>query len=325
VTVQSPAATSAGTAVRSENLVRRFGETRAVDGLTFEVGAGETFGFLGHNGAGKTTTIRLLNGVLGRDGGRAEVLGLDPAVHGVRVRARTGILTETPSLDERLTARENLAFFGLLYGLTGGRLADQVAGLLAAFGLDDRAGDRVGGFSRGMKQRLALARTLLHDPDVLFLDEPTSSLDPVAAREVHELVEGFRRDRRRTVILTTHNLVEAQRLCDRVMIMQRGRALAVGSPAELARTVVAARDVEIEVPAAHRDVAVRVLREAGIEVTSGPTGLTFRVERRDSIPEAVARLAGAEVAIYRVAEREPDLEAVYFELHGRSADTTATP
>ena len=313
--------TSAAPAVRAQNLVRRFGETRAVDGLSFEVGAGETFGLLGHNGAGKTTTIRLLNGVLSRDAGEIAVLGLDPAIHGVGVRARTGVLTETPSLDERLSARENLSFYGCLYGVTGRRLDDQVAALLNAFGLADRADDRVGGFSRGMKQRLALARTLLHEPDILFLDEPTAALDPVAARDVHDLVEGFRRDRRRTVILTTHNLVEAQRLCDRVMIMERGRALAIGSPAELARTVVAALVVDIEVPDEHRDVAVQALHEAGIgDVVSGPSGLTFRVDGREAIPAAVATLAGAGVSIYRVAEREPDLEAAYFALHGRSAD-----
>jgi ABC-2 type transport system ATP-binding protein len=308
-------------AVRATGLVRRFGDTAAVDGLSFEVAAGETFGFLGHNGAGKTTTIRLLNGVLGRDAGEAEVLGLDPALDGVAVRARTGVLTETPSLDERLSAAENLSFFGRLYGVAGRRLDDQVAALLAAFGLAERADDRVGGFSRGMKQRLALARTLLHDPDILFLDEPTSSLDPVAARDVHDLVDGFRRDRRRTVVLTTHNLVEAQRLCDRVMIMEHGRALAIGTPAELARTVVASRTVDIVVPAEQRDTAVLVLREAGLgDVAAGPDGLTFRVDDRDAIPTAVALLARAGVPIYRVAEREPDLETAYFALHGRSAD-----
>jgi len=314
---------SVAAAVRSENLVRRFGETRAVDGLSFEVGIGETFGLLGHNGAGKTTTIRLLNGALSRDAGEIEVLGLDPAVDGVAVRARTGVLTETPSLDERLSARENLSFYGRLYGVSGRRLDDQVTGLLTAFGLAERADDRVGGFSRGMKQRLALARTLLHEPDVLFLDEPTSSLDPVAAREVHDLVEGFRRDRRRTVVLTTHNLVEAQRLCDRVMIMEHGRALAIGSPAELARTVVASRTVDIEIPAEQRDAALGALRAAGFAgAKAAAGGLTVRVEDRDAIPIAVALLARADVPIYRVAELEPDLEAAYFALHGRSTDGT---
>ncbi len=309
------------TAIGAAGLGRRFGGIRAVEGLTFEVHAGETFGLLGHNGAGKTTTIRLLNGVLGRDAGEAAVLGLDPAVDGVAVRARTGVLTETPSLDERLSATENLGFFGRLYRLTGPRLDERVAALLEAFGLADRAGDRVGGFSRGMKQRLALARTLLHDPDILFLDEPTAALDPVAARDVHELVEGFRRDQRRTVVLTTHNLVEAQRLCDRVLIMEHGRALAVGSPGELAQAVIASRTVDIEVAEDHRDAAVAAIRAAGLgEASPGPAGLTLRVDQRDTIPAVVGVLARADVPIYRVAEREPDLEAAYFALHGRSPD-----
>jgi ABC-2 type transport system ATP-binding protein len=310
--------------IRAIELGRRFGAVRAVDGLAFDVRQGETFGLLGHNGAGKTTTIRLVNGVLGRDAGMVEVLGVDPAVDGVKVRARTGVLTETPSLDERLSARENLRFSGSLYGLVGQRLADQVEALLAAFGLAERADDRVGGFSRGMKQRLALARTLVHDPDILFLDEPTSALDPVAAREVHELVEGFRRDRRRTVVLTTHNLPEAQRLCDRVLIMERGRALALGTPAELARAVVAARAVDVEIPEEHRPAAIETLGAAGIPQVEGSAhGITIRVERREAIPEVVAALARAGIPIYRVAEREPDLEAAYFALHGLPAEGAA--
>ncbi len=312
---------TAAASVRAQNLVRHFGRTAAVDGLSFEIAAGETFGLLGHNGAGKTTTIRLLNGVLSRDAGDVRVLGLDPAVDGVEVRARTGVLTETPSLDERLSARENLVFFGRLYGVTGRRLDDQVAALLTAFGLAERARDRVAGYSRGMKQRLALARTLLHDPDILFLDEPTAALDPVAARDVHDLVEGFRRDRQRTVVLTTHTLVEAQRLCDRVMIMERGRALAIGSPAERGLTGAASRIVEGEVPAEQLDTALATLRAGGFDdAATSRDRLTFAVEDRDAIATAVSLLAGAGVRIYRVAENEPDLERVYFALHRRAAD-----
>jgi ABC-2 type transport system ATP-binding protein len=310
-------------AIRVSDLRRRFGALQAVDALSFEVGPGETFGLLGHNGAGKTTTIRLINGVLNRDDGAIEVLGLDPEVDGVGVRRRTGVLTETPSLDERLSAAENLAFVGSLYGVAARRLGDQITALLTAFGLADRANDRVGGFSRGMKQRLALARTLVHDPDILFLDEPTAALDPVASRDVHQLVEGFRRDERRTVVLTTHNLVEAQRLCDRVLIMERGRSLAIGSPGELARSVSQPRAVDIEVPPERVPAAVAALVGAGLgEVTAGDEALTLHVQRRDGIPAAVALLAHAGIPIYRVAEREPTLEAAYFGLHGRTLDGT---
>jgi ABC-2 type transport system ATP-binding protein len=304
-------------AVRVEGLVRRFGARTAVDGLSFEVGPGETFGLLGHNGAGKTTTIRLLNGVLSRDAGQISVLGIDPATHGERVRARTGVLTETPSLDERLTAVENLEFYGRLYGVTGSRLREQSRALLEVFDLTDRANERVARYSRGMKQRLALARTLVHDPDLLFLDEPTAALDPVAAREVHELVERSRRDERRTVILCTHNLVEAERLCDRVAIMRNGTAIAVGSPSELARSIQAPLTVEVEVDPADRERAIATLAEAGFgRPASTRAGVTFRAAGREAIPTAVAALVRAGVPVFRVANTQPDLEAVYFALYG---------
>ncbi|HEY7591433.1 MAG TPA: ABC transporter ATP-binding protein [Candidatus Limnocylindrales bacterium] len=312
-------------AVRVGGLVRTFDGRRAVDGLSFEVAAGETFGLLGHNGAGKTTTIRLLNGVLARHGGDVSVLGLDPGAEGERVRARTGVLTETPSLDERLSATENLEFYGRLYGVVGSRLRERVATVLAAFGLADRAGERVARYSRGMKQRLALARTLVHDPDILFLDEPTAALDPVAAREVHELVEGFHRDRRRTVVLCTHNLVEAERLCDRVAIMRDGRAIAIGGPAELARSIGVPLTVEVEVDEQDRERALAALRDVGVSEL-GPTraGITFHVARRDAIPQTVAALVRAGVPVFRVANAEPDLETVYFALYGRT-DEGAEP
>lgn len=309
-----------------EGLVRRFGDNVAVDRLSFEVRRGETVGLLGHNGAGKTTTIRLLNGVLAPDAGRLSVLGLDPATDGVRVRARTGVLTETPSLDERLSARENLEFYGRLYGLRGPALGRRVRELLELFDLGDRMDDRVDGFSRGMKQRVALARTLLHDPDILYLDEPTAALDPVATREVHELIEGVRRDERRTVVLCTHNLPEAQRLCDRVVIMQHGRAIAIGSPAELARAALTSRTVAIELPVERRAAALEALAGAGFPDASGvPDGVALRADGRDAVAAAVAALVRAGVPVYRVAPEEPDLEAAYFAIHERGAALAAPP
>ena len=297
-----------------------FGELVAVDQLSLEVAVGETFGLLGHNGAGKTTTIRVINGVLARQAGSVEVLGLDPATDGEAVRARTGVLTETPSLDERLTANENPAFYGRLYAVPPSELGDRVAASLRAFSLEDRGGDATAGFSRGMKQRVALARTLLHDPDIVFLDEPTAALDPVAAREVHELVEGFRRDRRRTVVLTTHNLIEAQRLCDRVAILQRGRALAIGTPAELARAVDSVGSVVIVVGPGEVGRAQVVLGKAGFRDVGVEGGsVRVAVHSPDAIPSAVRALVVAGLAIHRVAETEPDLEAAYFALHAAAA------
>src|SRR5512144_2911484 len=233
--------------IQLSSLSRRFGEKNAVDRLTLDVRAGEIFGFLGHNGAGKTTTVRLLNGVLKPTSGQTRVLGLDPQTEGPAVRAQTGVLTETPSLDERLTARDNLSIYADLYNVPRVDVSGRVNSLLSEFELADRADEKVGGYSKGMKQRLALARALLHRPKVLFLDEPTAALDPVAARHGHTLVETLARREGCTVFLCTHNLVEAQKLCDRVAVMEHGRLVALGTPSELTRQYVRRLDVEIEI------------------------------------------------------------------------------
>ena len=217
-----------------------------MDGLSLEVHAGEVFGLLGHNGAGKTTTVRLLNGVLTPYGGKARVLGLDPVKDGLALRHRTGVLTEDPALDERLTARENFSYYADLYGVPRSRVPERVEELLREFGLADRADEPVGGYSKGMKQRLALARALLHEPELLFLDEPTAGLDPVAAREVHGLIRELSRVKGRTVVLCTHNLIEAQRLCHRVAVLERGTLMALGTPEELIRGLDQELQVEVE-------------------------------------------------------------------------------
>ncbi|HEY6072849.1 MAG TPA: ABC transporter ATP-binding protein, partial [Anaerolineales bacterium] len=241
-------------------LSRRFGEIQAVDQLSLEVQAGEIFGFLGHNGAGKTTTVRLLNGVLEPTAGTARVLGLDPQIQGPALRLHTGVLTETPSLDERLTARDNLTLYADLYSIPRVSVPGRVDSLLAEFELEDRAREKVAGYSKGMKQRLALARALLHQPELLFLDEPTASLDPLAARHVNTLVETLARREGSTVFICTHNLVEAQKLCDRVAVMEHGHLVALGTPAELTRQYVKRLDVELEVDAVQMECTLEVLQ-----------------------------------------------------------------
>ncbi|MCS6845932.1 MAG: ABC transporter ATP-binding protein [Caldilineales bacterium] len=304
--------------ILTHELTRCFGSLVAVNRLSLEVAQGEVFGFLGHNGAGKTTTVRLLNGVLAASGGQARVLGLDPASQGTALRRRTGVLTESPSLDERLTARDNLAIFADLYGVPRERVRRRIAELLEHFELADRADEKVGGYSKGMKQRLALARALLHEPDLLFLDEPTAALDPVAARGVHELILRMARQEGRTVFLCTHNLVEAQRLCDRVGVMEQGRLVAVGAPQELARRYVHNLTVEVEVAPEDTDTALQALAGLPVAVQPGsPRGqLAVSGVRREAIPALVAALVHAGVAVYGVAPQEPSLEDVYFALHG---------
>jgi ABC-2 type transport system ATP-binding protein len=306
--------------IQTSSLTRRFGDKNAVDQLTLEVQAGEIFGFLGHNGAGKTTTVRLLNGVLEPTSGDMRVSGLDPQTQGPALRAKTGVLTETPSLDERLTARDNLSIYADLYDVPRADVQGRVHALLSEFELVDRADEKVGGYSKGMKQRLALARALLHKPELLFLDEPTSSLDPVAARHVHSLVENLARREGCTVFLCTHNLVEAQRLCDRVAVMENGRLVALGTPSDLTRQYVKRLDVDLELDPAQMDSALRILQEHPDLVVGTPKQekdvLTLTLSGRDAIPELLSVLVGKGLHIYRLAPQEANLEEVYFALHG---------
>ncbi len=205
----------------------------AVDNLSLDIRQGEVFGLLGHNGAGKTTTIRILNGILDPTAGSVRVMDLDPRTDGAELRRRTGVLTETPALDDRLTGWENLEIFAHLYRVPSDRVDATVSDLLDKFQLSQRAHQRVHTYSKGMKQRLALARTILNDPELLYLDEPTSGLDPVASHEVREMIREWGDQPHRTVFLCTHNLVEAQDLCDRVGVLERGRLRLLGSPEEL--------------------------------------------------------------------------------------------
>jgi ABC-2 type transport system ATP-binding protein len=302
----------------ADGLTRRFGDVVAVDRLTLEVQPGEIFGFLGHNGAGKTTSVRLFNGVLAPDNGNARVLGFQPVSEGPALRQHTGVLTETPSLDERLTGRDNLAIYADLYGVPQTRVAARVEELLASFELADRADEKVGGYSKGMKQRLALARALLHQPELLFLDEPTSGLDPVAARHVHDLILRLSHEQKHTVFLCTHNLIEAQNLCDRVAVLEHGRLVALGTPHELAQQLGRSLRLEIEVAPDGLGTALDIVRAVpGIAKPAQNDGtITLTGADREAIPGLVAALVSAGVRIYRVTPQEPSLEDVYFALHG---------
>jgi ABC-2 type transport system ATP-binding protein len=310
--------------ILAHDLTRRFGDVVAVDRLALEVEHGEVFGFLGHNGAGKTTTVRLLNGILAPDGGTARVLGFDPIENGPDLRRRTGVLTETPSLDERLTGRENLEIYADLYGVPIAEVAGRVEYLLEAFELEHRADEKAGGYSKGMKQRLALARALLHKPELLFLDEPTAGLDPIAAHHVHDMITRLSQEEGRTVFLCTHNLVEAQKLCDRVAVLEHGRLVAVGTPAELAHQWGRSQRLGLEVAPEGLSTAMDVLHttQGTANVVQENQALTVTGIGRERIPDLVAGLVAAGVRIYRVALQEPSLEDVYFALHGEEEELT---
>jgi ABC-2 type transport system ATP-binding protein len=301
------------------DLSRSFGPIQALKNLTLDVQPGEIFGFLGHNGAGKTTTVRLLNGVIEPGSGSIRVLGLDPQADGQALRARTGVLTETPSLDERLTAWDNLSIYADLYGVPHAEVRRRIVELLAEFDLADRAQEKVAGYSKGMKQRLALARALLHKPELLFLDEATSGLDPIAAHHVNELIERMARRENRTVFLCTHNLVEAQKLCNRVAVLEHGQLVALGTPAELTRQYVRRLDVEIEVAEEQVPATLNVLKSLPELVAGDPSkpngAIVVAINQRESIPDVLNCLLQNHIRVYRIAPQEANLEQVYFNLH----------
>ena len=217
-------------AIQTQNLTRRFNGLTAVNQLSLEVPAGTVFGFLGPNGSGKTTTIRLLLGLLAADEGAATVLGYDVANDAARVRELSGALLEHTGIYDRLTAYDNLDFYARIARLSKEERETRIKELLTSVDLWERRNDTAVDWSRGMKQKLAITRTLLHSPRLIFLDEPTAGLDPIAAAALREDILKLVRESGVTVFLTTHNLAEAEKICDRVAVIKEGKLLTVGSP-----------------------------------------------------------------------------------------------
>jgi len=225
--------------ITTNGLTRRFGDLVAVEDLHLEVSKGEIFGFLGPNGAGKTTTVRMLAALIAPSSGTANVAGFHLGRENRAIHRHVGVLTESPGLYKRLSARDNLLFFAKLHGVKD--FVSQVEHYLRLFELWERRNDLAGGLSKGMRQKLALARALLHEPDILFLDEPTAALDPEAAKVVRELIETLR-TKERTIFLCTHNLDEADRLCDRVALFNQ-HLITVGDPQQLREQMYGRRTV----------------------------------------------------------------------------------
>lgn len=219
--------------IKVDHLIKRFGEVAAVDDVSFDVGAGEIFAFLGPNGAGKTTTIKMLTTLLKPSAGRIEIDGLDPAKQSNEVRKRFGIVFQDPSLDQELTAWENMDLHGVLYHVPRRLRHERTEMLLRLFELWDRRDDFVKTFSGGMKRRLEIARGFLHTPKILFLDEPTLGLDPQSRNQLWTHVAGLNETEKVTVFLTTHYMDEADRVAERIAIIDHGRIVAQGTPDEL--------------------------------------------------------------------------------------------
>lgn len=293
-------------------------EVEAVRGITFSVQRGELFGLLGPNGAGKTTTIKMLITLLLPTSGRASLLGYDVVAQPRQVRQRVGyVFGGDRGLYERLSALDNLRYFAELYAVPPREQRVRIGELLELVGLTGREKERVEGYSRGMRQRLHIARGLLHRPELLFLDEPSIGIDPVGARELRATVRELV-DRGTTVLLTTHYMFEADELCDRLAVMAAGRIVATGTPRDLKQTVSAGQVLDVEVfglPAeAVREIgALAGVRSVVVEERGQAQLLSVYAEPGIDVAQAVlARVAGVRVG--RVVTREPTLEDAYVEL-----------
>jgi ABC-2 type transport system ATP-binding protein len=300
-------------AIACRGLTRAFGPRRALDGLDLEVEEGAVFGFLGPNGAGKTTTVRLLLGLLAPSAGSVRVFGLDPVAQGERVRAATGVLLDQVGLYDRLTAWQNLALAARIAKLPAP--AARIEAALRRVQLWERRQDHVSGFSRGMRQKLGIARALLAGPSLLVLDEPTASLDPENIKMVRDLLLGLAREGGRTIFLCTHHLDEAQRICSQVAILQRGRLVASGPPGALGGDGPAVR---VRVRCARPEVARAAALDLAGAVALGPpeSDGAFRLQLpgEAEVERLVEALVRAGAGVREVVPERRSLEEVYLRL-----------
>ena len=301
--------------IETEHLTRRFGEMTAVEDLTLQVREGEIFGLIGPNGAGKTTTVRMLTGLISKTSGSARVAGCevgDPKDE-LALRRRIGLLPENVGLYEGSSAYQNLEYFAELYDLDASTRKTNIERLLRMMGLWEKRDLPLGTFSKGMKQKVAIARALVHDPTVLFLDEPTANLDPEAAKTVRDLILDLQKEKR-TIFVNTHNLDEAQRICTRIAVL-RSRLLMLGTPEELKARLWGARTV-VRVAEASEALAAAVVAKLGprkVEVVGDE--ITFEVTDPDrENPEIVEALVAAGGAVRQVTQLSPTLEDVYLNL-----------
>jgi len=301
-------------AIQTNQLTRSFGDLKAVDRLTLEIPRGTVFGFLGPNGSGKTTTIRLLLGLLDADQGSAQVLGFDTKKQPDEVRVRCGALLEHHGLYERLSAAENLDYYGRIWHMSKADREKRIRELLAPVDLFDRRAEPIGRWSRGMKQKLAVARTLMHRPELIFLDEPTAGLDPVASSALREDLSSLVAQEGVTIFLTTHNLAEAEKLCNQVGVINHGQLLAVGSPSDL-RSRTSAPRLYVTGQGMTSQIVEAVRNNVLVKRVQQQNGkLIIDLEELNCSHEIVTQLVGAGVQIDEVRKEKADLEDVFLQL-----------
>lgn len=299
--------------IELEGLTKQFGTLTAVDGVTLAVRPGEVLALLGPNGAGKTTTVRMLAAILKPTAGTARVAGFDVRTHPAEVRRRVGVLTEAPGLYTRMTGQEYLEFFGEVRGLGAAERAERIRRLSEQFRMADALGRRLGQYSRGMSQKIALIRTLIHNPPVLLLDEPTATMDPESARLVRDAILQMRDDEHRAIIICTHNLPEAEELADRIALIRRGQIVALGSVAELKARFLGPplMEVRFSVPFDGRPLVSRLAEV----VAGGPQWVRYRPADAATInPQVVRLLLEAHAPLLTVSEMPQSLEAIYLRI-----------
>lgn len=284
---------------------------KAVSGIDFSLKQGEIFGFLGPNGAGKTTTVKLLTGMLTPSEGECRVLGLNPAETPEKVHDLSGVVTEHAQMYNNMTGKQNLVFYGSVFGITKAEAEKRAGSLLEQLDLEEAGDQKLSTYSTGMRQRLSLARALIHKPRILFLDEPTSGLDPESAQNVNQLIRKLAEDKKITIFLCTHQLRYAQEICTRYGLMDQGKLLATGTLGELRQRIDS--DTILEICAAHM-----------------PEGLGFqkaeemlyenRIHRDSEIPVLVRQIVTGGGDIYSVKVRKPSLEDIYFSLTAREKE-----
>jgi len=300
--------------IRARGLSKKFGEFTAVDGIDFDLSRGEVFGFLGPNGAGKSSTMRMIGCVSPPSGGELTILGMDPVTQGPAIRARLGVVPQEDTLDVELTVRENLLIYGRYFGLRRDVIRERTAQLLDFVQLTERAGDQVEPLSGGMKRRLTIARSLISEPEILLLDEPTTGLDPQARHVVWDRLYRLKQQGT-TLVLTTHYMDEAEQLCDRLVVMDRGKIAAGGSPRQLIETFSTPEVLELRFSLAEQEQAAEKLAEiqAGrLEVLADR--ILIYTSDGDNALDAV-RARGLEPATSLV--RRSTLEDVFLRLTGR--------
>lgn len=305
--------------IETEGLTKYYDSLVAVDHLTFKVKEGEVFGLLGPNGAGKTTTIRILACLISPSEGSAKVSGYKIDKNPLAVRQTVGILTENPSLYERLTAQENMDFFAEAYNLSEPQeKAKRIRELLEFFDLWERRNDKVATFSKGMKQKLAIARALVHNPPIIFLDEPTAGLDPESAKEVRDLIKMLSRHEKHTILLCTHHLEDAERLCSRVMIINKGKSVVVGTPDELRNRIARKPSVQINLKKVDPKIieaARRVSHVEQVDVDESDSSLRIVLDDvNESTPAVVKSIVDAGGLVIGVHVLRPSLEEAYLKL-----------